>query len=458
MISVLLVEDDPAVLELTRIFLERTGSMQVETSRNVPEAIGILKTRSFDVIVSDYMMPQIDGLVFLKMLRMQGDRVPFIMFTGKGREAVAMEALNNGADFYLTKENDPQRRFSELVKMIEMAVQRREAENSMKFTMESVDLIDLLPDATFAIDSFGRVIAWNKAMETLTGVRALDILHKGNKEYSLALFGERKPILIDCVLKNDDVVLNKQYPQVKKEGEAYTAEIGHAKLKGKEAYLWVKIRRIYDREGKLLAAIESVHDVTDVRHSRLQQLQDLSEKPAGFMDRIFGKDKMTGFQKGYALQQQGRFEDSLFCFDHAIEREKDNARAWKGKGISLKELGRYEEALQCFDQAIFLDQKDPDCYYYQGELREKIGRSNGDFTFIEQAIPSFERAIELEPDNWKAWNYIGLCNKELGKNDEAKHCFDRAEMLLHRSRGLDTVPKISNVAAARKKPASNGKK
>lgn len=457
MISVLLVEDDPAVLELTRIFLDRTGEMKVETSRNVPEAIGILKTRSFDVIVSDYMMPQIDGLVFLKMLRMQGDRVPFIMFTGKGREFVAMEALNNGADFYLTKEDDPQRRFSELARMIELAVQRRQAENSLKFTMESIDLIDLLPDATFAIDSFGHIIAWNEAMATLTGIKAADVLHKGNKEYSLALYGERKPILIDCVLKNDDIVLNKQFPQVKKEGEAYTAEIGHAKLKGKEAYLWVKVRRVYDREGNLLAAIESVHDVTEVRHSRLQQ-QDLSEKPAGFMDRIFGKDKMTGYQKGHALQQQGRFEDSLACFDHAIDREKGNAKAWKGKGISLKELGRYEEALQCFDQAIFLEEKDPECFYYKGESLEKIGRSSGDFSLIERAIPSFERVIELDPDNWRAWNYIGLCHKELGKSDEAKHCFDRAEMLLHRSRGLDVVPKISNVATARTKTDNSRKK
>jgi tetratricopeptide (TPR) repeat protein len=288
-------------------------------------------------------------------------------------------------------------------------------------------------------------------------VKSADVIHKGNKEYSLALYGKRKPDLIDYVLKNDDVLLNKQYPQVQKDGEAYTAEIGHAKLKGREGYLWVKVRRIYDKEGTLLAAIESVHDVTNVRRSRLQQQKEGQEKPRGLLGRFFGKGKMTWYQKGIDLQRQhGKFEEALQCFDRAIEMEKDNAGAWKRKGICLKELGRYEEALQCFDQAIFFDQKDPESYYYRGESLEKIGKSTGDFSLLERAIQSFEQVIELEPDNWKAWNYSGLCFKELGKNDEAKRRFDRAEMLLHKSRGLDMVPKITNVATARRK--ADGKK
>jgi PAS domain S-box-containing protein len=453
MISVLLVEDDPAILELTRIFLERSGDLQVATSRDVAEANGILKDRSFDVIVSDYEMPQTDGLEFLKGLRGKGDRVPFIMFTGKGREWVAMEALNNGADFYLTKEDDPGQRFADLVRMIHLAVRRREVENSLRFTVESVDLINILPDATFVTDTSGHVIAWNQAMETLTGVKAADVMHKGNKEYSLALYGERKPVLIDYVLKNDDLLLRKQYPKVKREGEAFAAEIGHAKLKGKDAYLWAKVRRIFDREGNLIAAIESVNDVTDLKVSSVQQQE---EKSRGFMGRILGKnegrEELTRHQQALALQKAGRYEDSLSCFDDAIDQEKGNARVWMEKGSSLKELGRYEEALQCFDQSIYLAPGDPDGYYHRGETLEKLGKSSGKYQLLEEAIPSFERVIELQPENWRAWNYSALCYKELGKPEEAKRRFDRAEFLIQKSRGFDPVPKVTNVAAARKRP------
>ncbi len=87
-------------------------------------ALEILSQRKVDAIVSDYEMPGMDGIIFLKMLRNKGDTTPFIIFTGKGREIVAMEALNFGADFYLQKGGDPSAEFAELRNMIEMAVER----------------------------------------------------------------------------------------------------------------------------------------------------------------------------------------------------------------------------------------------------------------------------------------------------------------------------------------------
>ena len=72
-----------------------------------------------------------------------------------------------------------------------------EVQNQRKF---SESLIDFLPDATLVIDREGNVIAWNHAMEEMTGVQAKDILGKGDYEYALPFYGERRPILIDLVL------------------------------------------------------------------------------------------------------------------------------------------------------------------------------------------------------------------------------------------------------------------
>jgi len=101
--SILCVDDEPALLDLAKKFLERFHEFEVQTSPSAIEGLELLKSRVFDVIVSDYQMPGMDGILFLKSVRKDHGDIPFILFTGKGREDVAIEAINNGADFYLRK-------------------------------------------------------------------------------------------------------------------------------------------------------------------------------------------------------------------------------------------------------------------------------------------------------------------------------------------------------------------
>ncbi|MBN1168218.1 MAG: PAS domain S-box protein [Methanospirillaceae archaeon] len=124
-LSVLYVDDEPALLEIGRIFLERIGDLTVTTALCASEAISLLSNQSFDAIISDYQMPGCDGIAFLKHLRKHGDTTPFIIFTGKGREDVVIEALNEGADFYLQKGGDPKPQFAELYNIIQYAVARQ---------------------------------------------------------------------------------------------------------------------------------------------------------------------------------------------------------------------------------------------------------------------------------------------------------------------------------------------
>ena len=132
MISVLLVEDDPDVLELTRLFLERDLGLNIDACLSVKEALRKLNHKIYNVVVSDYVMPEINGIQLLKTLKFQGIDTPFIIFTGKGGEEIAIEALNSGATFYLQKSENPRFQFAKLRKMIYQAALKQQTEETFR--------------------------------------------------------------------------------------------------------------------------------------------------------------------------------------------------------------------------------------------------------------------------------------------------------------------------------------
>ena len=100
------------------------------------------------------------------------------------------------------------------------------------------DIIDFLPDATFAIDQDGKVIAWNRAIEEMSGISAASMVGRGNYEYAVPLHGIRRPMLIDLVLRPDEE-FEKQYSFIKREGEYILAE-STISIAGENHILWGK--------------------------------------------------------------------------------------------------------------------------------------------------------------------------------------------------------------------------
>ncbi|MFA4876465.1 MAG: PAS domain S-box protein [Methanoregula sp.] len=131
MIRVLYVDDELALHTATRTYLARTGEFIVDAVPSVQEAYENLEKSQYDVVVSDYQMPGTDGITFLQELRRNGSTIPFILFTGKGREDVVIDALNSGADFYLQKGGNIRAQYAELMHKIRAAVQRRQAEEAI---------------------------------------------------------------------------------------------------------------------------------------------------------------------------------------------------------------------------------------------------------------------------------------------------------------------------------------
>jgi PAS domain S-box-containing protein len=299
MIHVLYVDDEPDLLALGKLFLEMAGGIEVDTAPSAQAALAMMEKKHYDAIVSDFQMPDMDGIAFLKQIRSFPENIAFILFTGKGREEVVIEALNNGADFYLQKGGDPRPQFMELQHKIRLAVQSRTTELELMKTNKQLllanrtiqaaeeqlrhhcvaltesqqqlhenerrlfDIINFLPDATFAISADGVVLVWNRAVELMTGIPADQIVGKSNYAYALPFYGERRPMLLDLVLGFDEAI-QCWYDQFTREGDRLTARVMIPELKcRKNVHLWFVASPLYDDDGKAIGAIETIRDVTE---------------------------------------------------------------------------------------------------------------------------------------------------------------------------------------------------
>lgn len=157
--KILIVDDEPAFLEMEQQYLGKSG-LVATPCESASEAIDELEGGDYDIVVSDYQMPDIDGIEFLKALRKGGYDVGFILFTGKGREDVAVNALNEGANYYIQKGADMQSQFSLLAKIIDEIWR---AQVSSKALVESERLLRISNDRLDLLGSITRHDIRNEA-------------------------------------------------------------------------------------------------------------------------------------------------------------------------------------------------------------------------------------------------------------------------------------------------------
>jgi CheY-like chemotaxis protein len=131
MISVLYVDDEPLLLKVGKLYLEQEGEFVVETYLSANQVFNALLTSNYDAILSDYEMPEMNGIELLKNVRNSGLNTPFIIFTARRREDVVIQALNEGMDFYLQKGGKPGPQFAELSHKTRKAVLQRESEEAL---------------------------------------------------------------------------------------------------------------------------------------------------------------------------------------------------------------------------------------------------------------------------------------------------------------------------------------
>jgi PAS domain S-box-containing protein len=190
-----------------------------------------------------------------------------------------------------------------------------------------IDIIDFLPDATLVIDTEGRIVAWNRAAEAMTGIARTELLGRGDYAYAIPFCGERRPILIDF-LNIPELEGKDLYSDIKRSGETIYAETFVQTLnKGQGAYIWCAAAPLYNGSGTRTGAIEVIRNVSELKQAEQEKIhlqeQLMQAQKMESIGRLAGGvahdfNNMLGVILGYAelaLNQLNRSHPLFTCLE-----------------------------------------------------------------------------------------------------------------------------------------------
>ncbi|MFW9930460.1 MAG: response regulator [Candidatus Thorarchaeota archaeon] len=157
-IHLLWVDDEEDFLTMAKTMFSKINSnVTISLATSGYNALDSLVKENYDVIISDYQMPGMNGLTFLQKLRSEDQQLPFIMFTGQGGEKIAMQALNFGADYYIMKSGELMKNFLEINNMIQKIITQRHLTHTLKHAR--IKYLELINTYQIIMDNLSEGVA-----------------------------------------------------------------------------------------------------------------------------------------------------------------------------------------------------------------------------------------------------------------------------------------------------------
>jgi PAS domain S-box-containing protein len=185
------------------------------------------------------------------------------------------------------------------------------------------DIISFLPDATMVIDLEGKVLAWNRALEQLSGIPAAGMIGKENHEYSIWQYGERRPILIDLVLHPDQGYGKTGYTDIVQEGPAVTAQTKLTRPGG-VILLSLIASPLYDAKGTVIGAIESMRDITRLKETEEELARLNADLETIVRDRTRALEDEVAVRKRAEATIQASLNEKVLLLREIHHRVKNN--------------------------------------------------------------------------------------------------------------------------------------
>ncbi len=211
-----------------------------------------------------------------------------------------------------------------LLSIVRDITERKQAEERIVAAhRQMMDIIEFLPDATLAVNQEKKVIAWNRAMEDITGISKIDIIGRGEYAYSVPFYGDRKPVLLD-LLWTEQEQIEKHYHSVTRNGDVLYAEAFAPLMNdGQGMHLWLKASPLYDGSGNVVGAIESIRDVTGFKQTQeaLTWEAEANAALAELANALASSDSIEE-QTNLVLELGKRLTGSQFGFVGYIDQQK----------------------------------------------------------------------------------------------------------------------------------------
>ncbi len=382
------VDDDSSVLKQARIFLEEENErLDVETVGSAERGLELLDEDGFDAIVSDYQMPQMDGLEFLKTVKeVRNYDIPFIIFTGKGREEVAMEALNRGADRYLQKGGSPKTQYGVLAQAIVQEVEHYGSEEAFERSEDRYRrLFETAHDGMLILNAeTGKIKDANPYIQELTGYSKEELV--GRELWEIGTFRhivknkERFEELVEGgFIRYEDLPL-----ETKKGEEAPVEFVSNTYQVGGEKVVQCNIRDISERK-KREEEIKERHRQIETFFSNLPGMayRSLNDKDWTMKFLSDGCEKLTGYRPEELI------EDNELSFSELIIPE-DRESVWE----EVQEALEKEEP---FQPTYRIETKDGQKKWVW-ERGKGIFDEEGEVKFLEGIIQDITERKKMEEE------------------------------------------------------------
>ncbi len=318
--TLLYIDDEPDLLRIGRLFLEKNPKLAVSTCESALDAIKILSTQPFDAIISDYQMPGMNGIQFLKHLRQNGNETPFIIFTGKSREDVVIEAFNNGADFYMQKGGDPRSQFAELQNKIQYAIERKKAEKALKESEKRYrNVVEAQTEFICRFKPDGTHLFVNEAYSTFFGMQDEEII------------GTRfKP----QIHPDDRKSVTRLFSSLTPENPSAFSEQRVVMPDGRIIWQRWNTRAIFDEKGKLREYQSVGRDITEVMDRELELQQKNMELQASY-EQLAATEEEIRQQLDEIITTQTALRESEDRYKAVIEYQTEFICRFKPDGTHI---------------------------------------------------------------------------------------------------------------------------
>ena len=257
-IRVLHIDDQPDFTAMAAEFLERADErLEIVTAASASEGMDRLRSDSIDCIVSDYDMPETDGIALLEEVRAEFGELPFILYTGKGTEEVASEAISTGVTDYLQKKTGTEQ-YAVLRHRIVNAVDRYRTHHALEVNKQRFrTLVEESTDAIFIVGPDGTFEFVTPAVERVLGYKADDLIGRNG---------------FDNIHPDDRERVQERFMALVADTDD-AAEVEYRYRHADDHWVWIEARgRNLLQDDVIEGIVVYARDVTD-RHQREEQME-----------------------------------------------------------------------------------------------------------------------------------------------------------------------------------------